>query len=224
MLSSSLLERSRGDLFGPKQNLLATPPPPHSHNQTYSRCADGVCSNGVVGIDGTDDDGVTVCCPIGCGQCGGDGCDTSGEPEYGEESCCIPGVVNSTELCSSSETSPCVITGESYTTSDLVLFFSYRALTNVCQLWPEVGTLIFLRTRIQRPTIRMLRLCTDIDIRISVSRHVRAITSPPQMFCVRCVSVHLEVCALHLLKLAFKIIDRFGIWTVCATLEYPSQT
>ncbi|CAN0074726.1 unnamed protein product [Ectocarpus sp. 8 AP-2014] len=43
------------------------------------------CSNGLEGIDGNG----VVCCPLGCGLCGGTGCTTSGAAAgLGAESCC----------------------------------------------------------------------------------------------------------------------------------------
>ncbi|CAN0433161.1 unnamed protein product, partial [Pylaiella littoralis] len=38
----------------------------------------GICSNGLAGIEATNSDGITACCPRGCNQCGGSNCDTSG--------------------------------------------------------------------------------------------------------------------------------------------------
>ena len=77
------------------------------------------CSNGLVGFEGTNDNG-SACCPIGCGQCGGAGCGAVGRDEgLDNTDCCINGVLNNQELCSVTGTAPCVIDGgESFCTTN----------------------------------------------------------------------------------------------------------
>ncbi|CAN0477411.1 unnamed protein product, partial [Hapterophycus canaliculatus] len=56
--------------------------------------ADETCSNGVPGIEGSNDEG-SVCCPIECGQCGNDGCHQAGlAVELDNTSCCVTGVID----------------------------------------------------------------------------------------------------------------------------------
>ncbi|CAB1100464.1 unnamed protein product [Ectocarpus sp. CCAP 1310/34] len=65
-----------------------------------------VCSTGIRGIESSDG---AVCCPLGCTQCGGEGCSTVGLPEYGAESCCQSDVLSAGVSCSVSEEAPCVL-------------------------------------------------------------------------------------------------------------------
>ena len=64
------------------------------------------CSNGIPGIDA----GGKVCCPIGCNQCGGPGCSSSGAASgLGWGECCGSGVKATKPLCSLSGEAPCLI-------------------------------------------------------------------------------------------------------------------
>ncbi|CAM9256384.1 unnamed protein product, partial [Ectocarpus sp. 12 AP-2014] len=64
------------------------------------------CSNGVEGIDGNG----VVCCPLGCGQCGGTGCNTSGAAAgLDGSSCCGGGVKASEQYCDETNEAPCII-------------------------------------------------------------------------------------------------------------------
>ncbi|CAM9219746.1 unnamed protein product [Scytosiphon promiscuus] len=64
------------------------------------------CSNGMEGIDGNG----VLCCPIGCQQCGGAGCTSSGAAAgLGGDSCCRQGVIASGVLCRESGSAPCII-------------------------------------------------------------------------------------------------------------------
>ncbi|CAB1098365.1 unnamed protein product [Ectocarpus sp. CCAP 1310/34] len=64
------------------------------------------CSNGVEGIDGNG----VVCCPLGCGQCGGAGCTTSGAAAgLGADSCCGGSIKASDEYCDETNEAPCII-------------------------------------------------------------------------------------------------------------------
>ncbi|CAM9959250.1 unnamed protein product [Scytosiphon promiscuus] len=78
----------------------------------FSECyvVDDFCeTTDVVGLIGTNDIG-SVCCPTGCGQCGGAGCGSSGAGEgLDNTDCCINGVLNNQEMCSDSGEAPCVI-------------------------------------------------------------------------------------------------------------------
>ncbi|CAM9604115.1 unnamed protein product, partial [Ectocarpus sp. 12 AP-2014] len=65
-----------------------------------------VCSTGIRGIESSDG---AVCCPLGCTQCGGEGCSTVGLPEYGAESCCGSDVLSAGVSCSVSEEAPCAL-------------------------------------------------------------------------------------------------------------------
>ncbi|CAM9373608.1 unnamed protein product [Scytosiphon promiscuus] len=66
----------------------------------------GTCSNGLEGIDGNG----VVCCPLECGQCGGDGCSVSGK-EYGlgSDSCCGGAIKASGRHCDDTKSAPCII-------------------------------------------------------------------------------------------------------------------
>ncbi|CAM9533530.1 unnamed protein product [Ectocarpus sp. 12 AP-2014] len=64
------------------------------------------CSNGLEGIDGSGG----VCCPLGCGQCGGKGCSKSGSANgLGGDSCCSGGIMASDEYCDETNEAPCII-------------------------------------------------------------------------------------------------------------------
>lgn len=70
------------------------------------------CSNGLEGIEGSNSaTGDTVCCPTGCGQCGGDGCNRNAFPKYTNKDCCVGGVVRNQGNCADKGAAPCVITG-----------------------------------------------------------------------------------------------------------------
>ncbi|CAN0056924.1 unnamed protein product [Pylaiella littoralis] len=70
---------------------------------------DSTCSNGIAGIDGNG----VVCCPIGCGTCGGSSCATAGRANgLGSDSCCGGGIKDSGVLCSVSGVAPCIIDGD----------------------------------------------------------------------------------------------------------------
>ena len=70
------------------------------------------CSNGIIGFEGTNDNG-SACCPLGCTKCGGAGCGKIGAAEdLGNEDCCINGVLKNQDLCSATGTAPCRIEGE----------------------------------------------------------------------------------------------------------------
>ncbi|CAM9790785.1 unnamed protein product, partial [Ectocarpus fasciculatus] len=73
---------------------------------TPSPTSANTCSNGLEGIDANG----VVCCPVGCGQCGGTGCNTSGAAAgLGAESCCGNGVKASDEYCDETNEAPCII-------------------------------------------------------------------------------------------------------------------
>ncbi|CAN0293105.1 unnamed protein product, partial [Scytosiphon promiscuus] len=56
---------------------------------------DTVCpSNGFAGFEGTANDGTSICCSNGCGQCGGGGC-TNGWAPLGASDCCAGTINNS---------------------------------------------------------------------------------------------------------------------------------
>lgn len=72
----------------------------------------------MVGIGGLNVLGDQVCCPVACGICSGSansGCDSSGLPDYGAESCCVNNVVATQEFCSDTGTAPCIIVESDYT-------------------------------------------------------------------------------------------------------------
>ncbi|CAM9818929.1 unnamed protein product [Scytosiphon promiscuus] len=70
---------------------------------------DPTCSDGTVGIEGSNDSG-SVCCPTECTQCGGAGCATAGAAAgLGNTDCCINGVLNNQDSCSVTGTAPCVL-------------------------------------------------------------------------------------------------------------------
>ncbi|CAM9158709.1 unnamed protein product [Ectocarpus sp. 8 AP-2014] len=94
-------------------DLLCVPPSPageilrdSSASQDESCAGTETCSNGLEGIDGNG----VVCCPLGCGQCGGKGCYTSGSANgLGGESCCGGGIEASDEYCDETNEAPCII-------------------------------------------------------------------------------------------------------------------
>ncbi|CAM9274203.1 unnamed protein product, partial [Ectocarpus fasciculatus] len=122
-LNDNLLETLPGGLFTgltsiieidleKNPDLLCVPPSPtgeivmdSSASQDES-CAVETCSNGLEGIDGNG----VVCCPTGCGQCGGAGCTTSGSAHgLGGDSCCGGGIMASDEYCDETNAAPCII-------------------------------------------------------------------------------------------------------------------
>lgn len=83
------------------------------HFATIFSVREGTCSNDVLGIEGTNEYGLSACCPSECNQCGGKGCGTSGLPKYTYQSCCVGAVVHTFEHCENKKTAPCAIVGES---------------------------------------------------------------------------------------------------------------
>ena len=70
---------------------------------------DSTGSNGLPGYDGANRFG-RVCCPPGCGGCGGKGCRKMGkEFGLGKKDCCIKWIVKKQPDCAESESAPCVI-------------------------------------------------------------------------------------------------------------------
>ena len=59
------------------------------------------CSNGLAGYEASK-----VCCPVGCGQCGGSGCSAL---DGGGDACCTANVMAAGTLCSESKAAPCNI-------------------------------------------------------------------------------------------------------------------
>lgn len=84
------------------------------YNTVRTLRAESICiyeGVGFSGIEGSNDNG-SVCCPVGCGQCGGPGCYSSGVA-FGltNTACCINGVLNSADRCSDTNQAPCIIDG-----------------------------------------------------------------------------------------------------------------
>ncbi|CAM9583719.1 unnamed protein product, partial [Hapterophycus canaliculatus] len=53
------------------------------------------------------------CCPLGCNQCGGPGCSSSGAAAgLGSDSCCGGGVKASGKYCDDTGEAPCIIGGD----------------------------------------------------------------------------------------------------------------
>ena len=70
------------------------------------------CSNGLPGYDGVGRKG-SVCCPLGCGGCGGKRCRTMGEEfGLGRKDCCIMRVMRKQPDCADSGSAPCVISSK----------------------------------------------------------------------------------------------------------------
>ncbi len=68
------------------------------------------CPGDIPGISGND----VICCPIGCNQCGGDGCSTSGaKAGLGWDECCGAGVKKSGKYCDDTGEAPCIVGGPS---------------------------------------------------------------------------------------------------------------
>ncbi|CBJ34050.1 hypothetical protein Esi_0900_0001 [Ectocarpus siliculosus] len=71
----------------------------------YGSPPEGECNNGIEGIDGNG----VVCCPLDCGQCGGEGCSGSGADfGLGSESCCGGGVKSANNYCDVTGKAPCI--------------------------------------------------------------------------------------------------------------------
>eukprot|EP00903_Cladosiphon_okamuranus_P015191 g14044.t1 len=64
--------------------------------------AQSTCSNGLPGYEASD-----VCCPAGCGRCGGSGCSKRGD------GCCTGAIKDSGIKCSKSRSAPCIIDTDS---------------------------------------------------------------------------------------------------------------
>ncbi|CAM9915071.1 unnamed protein product, partial [Hapterophycus canaliculatus] len=63
------------------------------------------CLNGFEGLDGFG----SYCCPIGCNQCGGNGCASSGaENGLSGTECCGGGVKRAGVYCADSGAAPCI--------------------------------------------------------------------------------------------------------------------
>ncbi|CAM9369558.1 unnamed protein product [Ectocarpus fasciculatus] len=67
---------------------------------------------GVKGNVGGNRAGSKVCCPVGCGECGGKGCRKNLPYGLSGEDCCVTGVLNSQGSCSDrGAKAPCIIKG-----------------------------------------------------------------------------------------------------------------
>ena len=65
-----------------------------------------MCSSGFPGFDSADGQ---ICCPVGCGDCGGSDCATMGSTSgLDQTSCCASEVLNNTDLCSTLLKAPCI--------------------------------------------------------------------------------------------------------------------
>ena len=65
-----------------------------------------MCSSGFPGFDSADGQ---ICCPVGCGDCGGSDCATMGSNSgLDQTSCCGSEVLNNTDLCSTLLEAPCI--------------------------------------------------------------------------------------------------------------------
>ncbi|CAM9196305.1 unnamed protein product [Ectocarpus sp. 13 AM-2016] len=63
------------------------------------------CSDGIEGIDGNG----VVCCPLGCGQCGGTGCSSAGAANgLNSGSCCGGGIKYNGDYCDDTGEAPCI--------------------------------------------------------------------------------------------------------------------
>ena len=68
------------------------------------------CSNGFPGIETRG-----VCCASGCPQCGGSGCGSQAQRVgLSASDCCVGRITSAGELCSDTETAPCIIDGVCY--------------------------------------------------------------------------------------------------------------
>ncbi|CAN0255216.1 unnamed protein product [Pylaiella littoralis] len=66
----------------------------------------GMCTDGTEGIDGNG----VVCCPLGCGQCGGSNCDVAGNAAgLGAGACCGGAIKASGVYCAETNQAPCII-------------------------------------------------------------------------------------------------------------------
>ncbi|CAM9628235.1 unnamed protein product, partial [Ectocarpus sp. 12 AP-2014] len=75
-------------------------PTPEPGTETESTCSDG--------IEGIDGNGV-VCCPLGCGQCGGAGCSRAGAANgLNAGSCCGGGIKYNGNYCDDTGEAPCI--------------------------------------------------------------------------------------------------------------------
>eukprot|EP00752_Nemacystus_decipiens_P008459 g7561.t1 len=69
---------------------------------TVSTAEGQTCSNGLAGFESS-----SVCCPVGCGDCGGSGC-AKFNLDLGKD-CCTGHVKDSGVLCSEAKSAPCII-------------------------------------------------------------------------------------------------------------------
>lgn len=71
------------------------------------------CRNGFPGYDASNSNG-DVCCPVECGGCAFEGCQTAGEEAgVGNIACCINRIIYYEDDCSETGVAPCVITDAS---------------------------------------------------------------------------------------------------------------
>eukprot|EP00904_Undaria_pinnatifida_P003196 jgi/Undpi1/12878/HiC_scaffold_7.g02545.m1 len=64
------------------------------------------CSNDLLGFE---NDAASVCCHISCDQCGGPGCGSPTDPSLSADDCCEGNILANDELCSVTESAPCVL-------------------------------------------------------------------------------------------------------------------
>ncbi|CAM9997801.1 unnamed protein product, partial [Ectocarpus fasciculatus] len=70
---------------------------------------DTVCeTNGFAGFEGTSRQGALICCTNGCGQCGGNNCESNWDP-LDEDDCCAATINQAGNLCSVTGEAPCII-------------------------------------------------------------------------------------------------------------------
>lgn len=73
------------------------------------RTLSAICSNNLVGLE---NDGATVCCDASCDECGGPGCGNPTDSSLTANDCCTSNILANDELCSLTESAPCVLDGE----------------------------------------------------------------------------------------------------------------
>ena len=70
---------------------------------------ESTCSDGTPGLESSEGQ---VCCPAGCGECGGPFCSTAALPSFGESDCCVITIMNSGVMCETTGESPCILEGK----------------------------------------------------------------------------------------------------------------
>jgi len=124
------------------------PRSPTAVESSLTKGALETCTNGLPGIDGSSEAGISVCCPINCGTCGGAGCSSSDRPD---SDCCPNEIIDSDPGdCADTVAAPCVMTGEGTRSAAIDLKQAQRQLRQIVVLGgalTEVGVVGYETSR-----------------------------------------------------------------------------